>query len=86
VVKTLITMRLLCAALAAVIMACALSLPVPRQEQLVAQVDVPQGPAPSMETVAVRELPPQVKEVVVKVTTTPKSVFACLAHWSTVVI
>jgi hypothetical protein len=68
VVKTLITMRLLSAALVALLMACAVSLPVPRQEQLVALVD-PQGPVPSMETIAVRGLPPQVKQVVVKVST-----------------
>ncbi|XP_021919103.1 keratin, type I cytoskeletal 9-like isoform X3 [Zootermopsis nevadensis] len=58
-------MRLLTTALVASLMACAASLPVPRQEQLVTRVE-PQGPVPSLETTAVRGLPPKVKQVFVK--------------------
>ncbi|KAJ4441163.1 hypothetical protein ANN_11014 [Periplaneta americana] len=64
-IKTLIRMRLVCAALIALLVACASSLPVPRQDQLAARVQ-PQGPLPS-ETYDARGLPPEVKQVVVKV-------------------
>jgi hypothetical protein len=65
VIKTLIVMRLLCAVLVALFMACAVSLPVPRQEQLVRR-DEPPGPAPPRES-DLKSLPPEVKKVVVKV-------------------
>jgi len=62
-------MRLLCAALVALLTVCAVSLPVPHQEQLVERLE-PQGPLPSRKTIDVRGLPPEVKRVVVKVSKT----------------
>lgn len=64
-IKPLVGMGLLCAVLVALSFACAGSLPLPRQEELVRRVEPP-GPAPSRES-DFKSLPPEVKKVVVKV-------------------
>ena len=61
-------MRLVSAALFAQLVACTLSLPVPRQDREVPHAD-PQVPVPLAEITDVRKLSPQSKEAVVKVRT-----------------
>jgi hypothetical protein len=63
--KPLVAMGLLRAVLLALSFACAGSLPMSSQEELIRREE-PSGPAPSTET-DLKGLPPEVKKVVVKV-------------------